>query len=175
MAKDMFCLVRDRNSAHALVEAIKANGFHDDQVSFVLMERSGESAVDRNTGSPVYQSRSSGATTIGGVAGAGIGAAAGWLATIGIAGGSLIAGGPLLAMLAGAAAGGTTGGLIGALTGAGIPQVHVENTRQSLTRGDVIVVAHTHDRNQAQVAERLFAEHGVKILNGETLNISGSA
>jgi len=102
MAKSVFCIARDEAHACRIVDLLKSNGFSDNDVSVLLSDKQGtrDFAHEKHTKAP------EGATT--GVATGGIlGGAIGWLAGIGalaIPGvGPLIAAGPILAALSGAA------------------------------------------------------------------------
>src|SRR6202049_4083225 len=100
------------------VDALKADGFRNTDISVLFPENVGtkDFAVDKGTKAP------EGAAT-GAGSGAVLGGTLGWLAGIGalaIPGlGPFIAAGPIMAAMGGAAVGGTVGGLTGALVGMG--------------------------------------------------------
>ena len=102
-------------------------------------------AHEHNTKAP------EGATT-GGIAGLGVGAAVGWLAGIGtlaIPGlGALIAAGPIMAALSGAAVGTAAGGLIGALIGMGMPEFEAKRYDAKVREGNILISVHTDDSRQ---------------------------
>src|SRR5438445_6165447 len=123
MAKNMavFGIYRDRWHAEQAVDALRAAGFRNSDVSVLLPDNVGtkDFAHEKSTKTP--EGTATGATS-GGV----VGGALGWLAGIGalaIPGvGPFIAAGPILAVLSGVGVGGALGGLIGALTGLGVPE-----------------------------------------------------
>ena len=128
MAKAVFCVV-DSSQAATVVNLLKSAGFSNSDISVLMANKSGtkDFAVDNSTKAP------EGAATGAGT-GAVLGGGLGWLAGIGalaIPGlGPLIAAGPIMAALTGAAAiGGTVGGLTGALIGMGIPESKPSGTR----------------------------------------------
>ena len=127
MAKAVFCIVNAPQAA-SVVDRLKAAGFSNSDISVLMPDRSGtkDFAVDNSTKAP------EGAATGAGT-GAVLGGGLGWLAGIGalaIPGlGPLIAAGPIMAALTGAAVGGTVGGLTGALVGMGIPEYEAKRYR----------------------------------------------
>ena len=72
-----------------------------------------------------------------------LGGIGGWLAGIGalaIPGvGPLIAAGPILAALSGAAVGGAVGGLAGALVGIGIPEYEAKRYEGRIKSGNILI------------------------------------
>ena len=94
--------------------------------------------------------------------GAILGGALGWLAGIGslaIPGvGPLIAAGPILAALSGAALGGTVGGVGGGLVGLGIPEYEAQQYAGKLKEGNVLMCAHAEDSAEAAKAREIFSE-----------------
>ena len=118
-----YAIYPDRASFEAALEALRAAGFRNSDISAILPERdrtTKDLAHEINTKAP--EGAAAGAGT-----GAAVGGVLGWLVGIGalaIPGiGPLVAAGPVVAALAGAGAGGATGGLVGGLIGAGIPEV----------------------------------------------------
>src|SRR5260221_223924 len=112
MAKAVFCTVKSCEQAAQVVDRLKVAGFGANDISFLMPDRAGtkEFAVDNQTKAP------EGAATGAGT-GALLGGGLGWLAGIGalaIPGlGPLIAAGPIMAALSGAAVGGAVGGVTG--------------------------------------------------------------
>jgi hypothetical protein len=94
--------------------------------------------------------------------GAILGGALGWLAGIGalaIPGvGPLIAAGPILAALSGAALGGTVGGATGGLVGLGIPEYEAQQYAGKLREGNVLMAVHVEDSDEAAKARKIFTE-----------------
>src|ERR1700745_1754130 len=119
MSKSVFCLSDNERQAEKIVQELKAASFSNNDISVLFPDRSGtrDFAHEQHTKAP--EGAAAGAVTGGVLAGA-----LGWLVGIGslaIPGvGPLIAAGPILAALTGAAAGGAVGGLTGGLIGLGI-------------------------------------------------------
>ena len=113
MAKAVFCIAKSEEQATSIVNQLKEAGFSNNDVSVLLPDRAGsrDFAHEHHTKAP------EGAAT-GAIAGGVMAGVLGWLVGIGslaIPGvGPLIAAGPILAALSGAAAGGAVGGLAGA-------------------------------------------------------------
>ena len=117
----VFCIASSESQAIRIVDRLKASNFSNNDISVLLPDKSGtkDFAHEQHTKAP------EGAAT-GGVTGGVLGGALGWLVGIGalaIPGvGPLIAAGPIMAALGGAAVGGAVGGITGALVGLGIPE-----------------------------------------------------
>jgi hypothetical protein len=128
-----------RNAAHLLDEA----GIHKADVS--LISASGEQEDD-----PVGDD-----ATVGGEIGAGLGAAGGLLAGLGIVAlpgfGPVVASGWLVATaigaLAGAGIGAATGGFVGTLVEAGLDEHDAHVVAESVRRGGAVVSARVDDRH----------------------------
>ena len=181
MAKSVFCIARDETQACRIVDLLKSNGFSDNDVSVLLADKQGtrDFAHEKHTKAP------EGATT--GVATGGIlGGAIGWLAGIGalaIPGiGPLVAAGPILAALSGAAIGGAAGGLTGALIGLGIPEYEAKRFEGKVRSGNILISVHTEDGDEARRAREIFghqhaediASAGEEAVAGSTRSASGA-
>src|SRR4029453_19172672 len=109
-----FGIYNDQESVENAVEALKAEGYRNTDISVLFPETSGtkDFAHEKHTKAPE-------AATTGAGGGAILGGTLGWLAGIGalaIPGlGPFIAAGPIMAALAGAGVGGALGGIVGAL------------------------------------------------------------
>src|SRR5256885_15221210 len=121
----VFGIYRDQVSVSNAVDALRAEGFRNTDISVLFPENQGtkDFSHEKNTKAP------EGATT-GATSGAVIGGGLGWLAGIGalaIPGlGPFIATGPIMAALGWTGAGGGGGCLKGALVGIGIPGVQAQ-------------------------------------------------
>src|ERR1700680_4309290 len=130
----VFGLYATRTAVEYAVDALKADGFRNTDVSVLFPENVGtkDFAVDKGTKAP------EGAAT-GAGSGAVLGGTLGWLAGIGalaIPGlGPFIAAGPIMAALAGAGVGGAIGGLTGALIGMGIPEFEAKRYEGRIKEG----------------------------------------
>src|SRR5690348_8144962 len=119
--KAVFGIAKSESQAIAIANDLKAAGFSPNDISVLLPDKAGT----RNFAHEQHTKAPEGATA-GGVSGAILGGALGWLVGIGslaIPGlGPFIAAGPIMAALAGAAGLGAAGGIAGALIGLGIPE-----------------------------------------------------
>lgn len=160
MAKAIFCIV-NASQAEAVVGRLKAAGFSNNDISVLMPDRSGTTdfAVDNSTKVP------EGAATGAGT-GALLGGGLGWLTGIGalaIPGlGPLIAAGPIMAALAGAAVGGTVGGLTGALVGMGIPEYEAKRYEGRVKGGNALISVHSEDAAEADRAREIFEAAGAE-------------
>ena len=106
----VFCIAKTESQADNIVAELKRTGFSNNDISALFPDKRGtrDFAHEKNTKAPEGASAGAGA---GGL----LGGTLGWLAGIGalaIPGvGPLIAAGPIMAMLGGAAVGATVGGL----------------------------------------------------------------
>jgi hypothetical protein len=150
MAKAVIAIAKSEDQAVRIVEQLKAAGFSNNDVSVLLPDRAGsrDFAHEHHTKAPE-----------GAAAGAVVGGLA-WLVGIGslaIPGvGPLIAAGPIMAALSGAAAGGAVGGLAGALVGLGIPEYEAKQYEGKVKNGNILISVHTDDGKQRQKAKDIF-------------------
>jgi hypothetical protein len=158
MKASVYCTTRTLAQAESIVLDLKNAGFASNDISALLPDTRGtkDFAHEHNTKAP------EGATT-GGIAGLGVGAAVGWLAGIGtlaIPGlGALIAAGPIMAALSGAAVGTAAGGLIGALIGMGMPEFEAKRYDAKVREGNILISVHTDDSRQRDLAKEIFKRH----------------
>ncbi|MEO7062498.1 MAG: quinol:electron acceptor oxidoreductase subunit ActD [Dokdonella sp.] len=167
MKASVYCIAKTREQAENIVDDLKRGGFRNNEISVLLPDKHGtkDFAHEHNTKAP------EGATT-GGVAGLGVGAAVGWLAGIGalaIPGvGPLIAAGPIMAALGGAAVGTAAGGIIGALVGMGIPEFEAKRYDAKIREGNILLSVHTEDGKQRDAAKEIFKRHGAEDISSGT-------
>jgi hypothetical protein len=155
MAKAVFCTVKSVPQAAEVVERLKNAGFSNNDISALLPDKPGtrQFAVDNATKAPE-------GAAVGAGAGALLGGSLGWLAGIGalaIPGlGPLIAAGPIMATLGGAAVGGTLGGVTGALVGMGIPEYEAKRYEEKVKGGSVLIAVHSEDSAETTKAKEIF-------------------
>lgn len=159
MAKAVFCTVKSRIAAEDLVQQLKAAGFANSDISVLMSDSVGtkDFAINNETKAP------EGAAT-GAGAGMAVGGVLGWLAGIGtlaIPGvGPLIAAGPIMAALSGAALGGTLGGITGALVGLGIPEYEAKRYEGKLKDGAALISVHSENSAETERANQLMKAAG---------------
>jgi len=158
MAKDLVAFAIYSDSAHfeAALEALRAAGFRNSDISAIIPERdrtTKDLAAEINTKTPEGVATGAGA-------GAAVGGVLGWLVGIGaltIPGiGPLVAAGPIVAALAGAGAVGATGGLVGGLIGAGIPEIEAKRYAGRIRGGGYLISVHCDDREWATRAKEIL-------------------
>jgi hypothetical protein len=154
-AKAVFGIAKNEEQATRIVNELKEAGFSSDDVSVLLPDRAGsrDFAHEHHTKAPE-------GAAAGAVAGGVMAGVLGWLAGIGslaIPGvGPLIAAGPIMAALSGAAAGGAVGTLAGALVGLGIPEYEAKQYEGKVKNGNILISVHTEDSKERNVAKEIF-------------------
>src|ERR1700752_4490894 len=157
----VFGIYTDTTTVDHAVEALKAAGFSNNDVSALFPDKQGtrEFAHEKNTKAP------EGATTGAGT-GALLGGGLGWLAGIGalaIPGlGLFIAAGPIMAALAGAGAGGIVGGIAGALVGMGIPEYEAKRYEGRIKEGGILLSVHCDSSDWVKRAKEVLERTGGK-------------
>jgi hypothetical protein len=163
----IYCIANSVPQAVRIADRLRGVGFSADDISVLLPDKSGtrDFAVDNSTKLPE-------GAAVGAGAGAALGGALGWLAGIGalaIPGlGPMIAAGPIMAALSGAATGGLVGGVTGALTGMGIPEYEAQRYEGKLREGRILISVHTDTSDQAASARTIFSEE-----NAEDISTGG--
>jgi hypothetical protein len=161
MDKSVFCIANTRTQTEAIVDHLRVSGFSSNDISVLYADNAStkDFAHEHNTKAPE-------GTAAGGVVGMSAGAILGWLAGIGslaIPGvGPLIAAGPIVAALSGAAVGGATGGLVGGLVGFGLPEYEAKRYEGKLSAGNVLISVHTNDGDQRSRAKKIFEQEGAE-------------
>jgi hypothetical protein len=157
----VFGIYRDQASVENAVDALRAQGFRNTDISVLFPENEGtkDFAHEKNTKAP------EGATT-GAASGAVIGGGLGWLVGIGalaIPGlGPFIAAGPIMAALAGAGAGGVVGGLTGALVGMGIPEYEAKRYEGRIKEGGILLSVHSDNSEWTKKAKEILENTGAQ-------------
>jgi hypothetical protein len=154
-----FGIYKTQSGAEQAVDALKAAGFRNTDISALLPENQGtkDFAHEKNTKAP------EGAATGAGT-GAVVGGTLGWLAGIGalaIPGvGPLIAAGPIVAALAGVGVGGAVGGLTGALVGMGIPEYEAKRYEGRVKDGGILLSVHCDSSDWTKKAKEILERTG---------------
>src|ERR1700742_3263581 len=155
----VFGIYRLPDQAERAVDSLIAAGYDSAAIS-VLLPDSGstkEFAHHKDTKAPE-------GTTVGVTAGGVIGGTLGVLAGIGalaIPGvGPFIAGGPIMAGLAGLGVGGALGGLVGALVGMGIPEYEAKRYEGLVKNGGTLLSVHCDSSERVSQAKDLLKSTG---------------
>lgn len=157
----VFGIYPDRSTVDRGVEALKAAGFSNNDVSVLFPDKQGtkDFAHEKETKAP------EGAATGAGT-GAVLGGGLGWLAGIGalaIPGlGPFIAAGPIMAALAGAGVGGAVGGLTGALIGMGIPEYEAKRYEGRVKDGGILLSVHSDSSEETKRAKDILERTGAQ-------------
>ena len=154
MAKNMavFGIYRSRQQAEQAVDALRAAGFRNNDVSVLLPDNAGtkDFAHEKNTKLPE-------GATAGGASGAALGGA---LAIPGV--GPFIAAGPIMGALAGAGVGGAVGGLVGALVGMGIPEYEAKRYEGRVRNGGILLSVHADNSDWVKRAKEILKQSGAE-------------
>ncbi len=157
----VFGIYPTRVKVEGAVDALKAAGFRNSDISVLFPENTGtkDFAHEKNTKAP------EGAATGAGT-GALLGGGLGWLVGIGalaIPGlGPFIAAGPIVAALAGAGAGGAIGGLTGALVGMGVPEYEAKRYEGRVKDGGILLSVHSDDSQWTKKAKEILERTGAE-------------
>jgi hypothetical protein len=160
MSKSVFCTATVAQT-DTIIRNLQSAGFSGNDISVLMADKEGtkDFAHEHNTKAP------EGAATGAGT-GAVLGGTLGWLAGIGalaIPGvGPLIAAGPIMAALGGAAVGGTVGGLTGALVGMGIPEFEAKRFEGKVKSGSSLISVHSDNSDETKRAKEIFERAGAK-------------
>lgn len=167
--KAVFCIAKTESQADSIVAELKSTGFSNNDISALFPDKKGtrDFAHEKNTKAPE-------GATAGAGAGGLLGGTLGWLVGIGalaIPGvGPLIAAGPIVAALSGAAVGAAVGGIGGALVGMGIPELEAKQYERKVRDGNILISVHTDDADEVARAKDVF-----KRQNAENISSSGEA
>ncbi len=157
----VFGVYRDTVSLSGGLEALRAAGFRNTDISVLLPENAGTKDFVHQKDTKAPEGATTGVTT-----GAVVGGIVGWLAGIGalaIPGvGPLIAAGPIVAMLAGAGAVGAAGGIVGTLVGLGIPEYEAKRFEGRVKSGGTLVSIHCDTSDWVKRAKRIMEETGAE-------------
>jgi ActD protein len=157
----VFGIYRDRRGVEEAVDALRAAGFRNTDISVLFPENEGtkDFAHEKNTKAPE-------GTATGAGTGAVIGGTLGWLAGIGalaIPGvGPLIAAGPIVAALTGVGVGGAIGGLTGALIGMGIPEYEAKRYEGRVKEGGMLLSVHSDNSDWTSKAKDILKRTGAE-------------
>ena len=148
-------------SLEAGVDALKAEGFRNTDISVLFPENAGTKDFAHEKGTKAPEGAAAGAGT-----GAAIGGSLGWLAGIGalaIPGlGPFIAAGPIMAALAGAGVGGAVGGFTGALIGMGIPEYEAKRYEGRIKNGGTLLSVHSDNSEWTKRAKEILERTGAQ-------------
>lgn len=145
MDKKIVGVFDTEHEATRAIEGLQKQGFRNEDISVITRNRDEMRDISEETGTKAPEGMATGAATggvLGGVTGllAGIGA----LAIPGI--GPILAAGPIVATLTGAAVGAGAGGLVGGLIGLGIPEDEAKEYEGYVESGKILVLVDDNGR-----------------------------
>ena len=156
MASCVYAIATSDAQAVRIGNRLRNAGFSPSDISVLAPDRGVRDLGHQNS------TKAPEGATAGAGAGAILGGALGWLAGIGtlaIPGvGPLIAAGPILATLTGAAVGGAVGGATGGLVGLGIPEYEAQQYEGKLREGNILLCVHVEDSEEAGKARQILSE-----------------
>jgi len=158
MKKALFGLARSEDQALSIANQLKGAGFADNDISVLSRDTMGI----RHFG---YLQRARTLEGTGAGAGVGIliGAAMGWMLSIGtlvIAGVGPFVAAPIMVAFAGAGLGAAAGGLIGALIGTGMHKYEVRQYDEKMKGGNILIAAYTKSRLERDRVKEIFKHAG---------------
>lgn len=157
----VFGIYPSQASAEAAVDTLKNAGYRNTDISVLFPDNQGtkDFAVEKETKAP------EGAAT-GGLSGAVLGGALGWLAGIGalaIPGvGPFIAAGPIMGLLSGIGVGSALGGLAGALIGMGIPEYEAKRYEGRIRKGGILLSVHCDNNDWVKRGIAILEQTGAE-------------
>jgi uncharacterized membrane protein len=159
MSRTILALYDTHEEAAAAVETLVAAGFDRNDVGLAARDAENNTTPVRRMEADLSNQEGAalGAVT-GGLAGLTLGLTA--LLVPGV--GTILAAGPLTALLtsaAGAAVGAVTGGLVAALVNIGVPQEHAEYYAESIRQGKSLVSVTLDDETRSDEAEDILRQH----------------
>jgi hypothetical protein len=157
----VYGIYRDRAQVGRAVDKLLAAGFRREDISILLPENLGTKEFGHEKHTKAPEGTVTGATA-GGVVGGTLGLLAG-VGALTIPGlGPFLAGGPIMAALAGVGAGGVVGGLVGALAGIGIPEYEAKRYEGLLKRGAILMSVHCDNPDWGARAKDLMKDTGAE-------------
>jgi hypothetical protein len=165
----VFGIYPDYAGVERAVDALKAAGYRNTDISVLFPENAGTKDFAHEKGTKAPEGATTGAAT-----GAVLGGTMGWLAGIGalaIPGvGPFIAAGPIVAALAGAGVGGAVAGIAGALIGMGIPEYEAKRYEGRVKKGGILLSVHSDSSDWTKKAKEILESTGA-----EDVSSSGEA
>jgi len=159
MKKSVIGIVETQIQAERIVDQLQQQGVASGDISVLFPYKRGtkDFAHEHNTKAPEGAVAGIGA---GGVVGGTLGLLAG-IGALAIPGvGPLIAAGPLMATLSGAAAGAAVGGIAGGLIGLGVPEFEAKSYEGKVRGGNILVAVHTENGEAEKRAKQSLESNG---------------
>ncbi len=147
--KKLIGVFKTEEDAIKVIESLRANGYGDKEISVMAKHHDELKNIENITNTKIKTEDTARNTTTGAITGGAIGGAGVLLAEIGIIAlpgvGPFLAAGPIAATLGGIIAGGAVGGLAGALIDLGIDEAELDEYKEYIDRGYIIIAVHERD------------------------------
>ena len=158
MTQSVVGIVHSLIEAESLVNALKAAGHPESDVSVILPDKAGNKDFAHENSTKAPEGAVTGAS-VGGLVGGALGLLAG-IGTLAIPGvGPLIAAGPIMATLSGVAVGATAGGLSGGLIGMGVPEYEAKMYEGKVNDGNILLAVNCANGSELKQAEDTFKRY----------------
>ncbi|MBY0358318.1 MAG: hypothetical protein K2W82_09990 [Candidatus Obscuribacterales bacterium] len=158
MTHSVVGIVHNAVQAENMVVSLQSASFANSEISVLFPDKEGTKDFAHANSTKAPEGAIAGAST-GGVIGGALGLLAG-IGALAIPGvGPLIAAGPIMAALSGAAVGATVLGVTGALVGMGMPEYEAKVYEGKIRDGNILVAIHSADKDRLKLAERIFKEN----------------
>lgn len=167
--RNVYAIVRDEAAARAAVAALRDEGIDKGSISLLARDdgRAPQLTPDAQSGDGLRAPE-------GIAVGAALGGALGWIAAIGaltIPGiGAVVAAGPILTALGGAAVGAASGMVAGSFLGLGMSEIEAREFQEAAVRGDIVLAVRVTSLDEQAHAARVLGAHG-----GERITTIGAA
>jgi len=155
----VYGIYRDEMTAHSGIDALRAKGFRNTDISVLMPENEGT----KDFGHEKHTKAPEGAVA-GGSSGAVVGAALGWLVG---AGSFAVPGleqlgfaGPVIGALSGLGAGMSVGGILGSIAGAAIPEYEAKRYQGRIKKGGILISVHCDNSDWSKMAVNVLRESG---------------
>lgn len=157
--RNVYAILHGDPAARGAVAALHDEGFDEQDIS-LLTRASGRTSEL----TPGAASRDALRAPEGIAIGAAVGGALGWMAAIGaltIPGiGAVVAAGPILTALGGAAVGAASGMVAGSFLGLGMSEIEAREYQEAAVRGDIVLAVRVVSVDEQARAARVLAEQG---------------
>jgi hypothetical protein len=160
MSEEVHYFARSMKLVEAIVGQLQLVGFDSRKISVLLPDKTVTKRFARQHHTKVPDEAATVAGTGGFVLGAVVGAAFGWLASLGTinlpGGGFLVSAGSVLATLIGGAVGAGLGGILGAIVGHEFSAYEVKRYERQLKEGQILISVCADEIQEAKRARDIF-------------------
>ena len=160
MCEEVHHFARSMKLVEGIVDQLQLAGFDSKKISVLLPDKT----ITKRFAHQHHTKVPDGAATVAGagglVVGAVVGAAFGWLASLGTinlpGGGFLLSAGPIVATMLGAAIGSALGGILGAIAGLEFSASEVKRYARQLQEGQILISVYANETQEAKRARDIF-------------------